>query len=78
MLPVSRQLLLSEIRSARAILDRWEKIVDPDNREAPMPVLDVQAPREHLAECLIEMQAELVIVAGKCENLAESIHTRLR
>jgi hypothetical protein len=78
MLPVSRQLLLDEIRSAKAILERWEKIVDPDNTDSLMPVLDVQAPREHLAECLIEMQAELVIAAGKCENLAESIHNRMR
>ena len=78
MLPVSRGLLLDEIRSAKAILERWEKIVDPDNTDAPMPGLDVQAPREHLVECLIEMQAELVIAAGKCENLAESIHNRLR
>ena len=77
MLPVSRQLLLEEIRSAKAILERWEKIVDPES-DVPMPVLDVQAPREHLAECLIEMQAELVIAAGKCENLAEAIHNRMR
>jgi hypothetical protein len=78
MLPVSRQLLLSEIRSAKAILDRWEKYMDPENEESPLPALDVAAPKEHLVECLIEMQAELVIVAGKCENLAESIHNRLR
>jgi hypothetical protein len=78
MLPVSRKLMLDEIRSAKAILERWEGIVDPENTAAPMPVLDVQAPKEHLVECLIEMQAELVIVAGKCENIAESIHNRLR
>jgi len=77
-LPVSRDLLLAEIRSARKILDRWERLVDPDNAEHPMPVLDAQAPEQYLVECLIEMQAELVIVAGKCENLAESIHNRLR
>lgn len=78
MLPVSRELLLSEIRSAKAVLERWEKFADPENTDSPMPALDVPAPMEHLVECLIEMQAELVIVAGKCENLAESIHNRLR
>lgn len=78
MLPVSRELLLAEIRSAISILERWEKLVDPENTSFPMPVLDSPAPNQHLAECLIEMQAELVIAAGKCENLAESIHNRLR
>lgn len=78
MLPISRELLLTEIRSAKAILERWEKYVDPEDKDHPLPALDVAAPRENLVECLIELQAELVIAAGKCENLAESIHNRLR
>jgi len=78
MLPVSRSLILAELRGALAILDRWEKYMDPEDLEFPLPTLDAPAPQEHLIECLIEMQAELVIVAGKCENLAESIHNRLR
>ena len=78
MLPVSRKLLLDEIRSTKAILEKWEKIVDPECVEVGLPVLDFQAPKERLFECLIEMQAEMVIASGKCENLAEAIHNRLR
>jgi len=78
MLPVSRELMLSEIRSTRTILEKWEKIVDPECEGQGLPVLDIQGSMDNLHECLIEMQAELVIAAGKCENLAEAIHNKLR
>lgn len=78
MLPVSRELLLSEIRSAKAILGRWEEIVDPECDKGGLPGIDMHGSKEQLYECLIEMQAEMVIAAGKCENLAEAIHNRLR
>jgi len=78
MLPVSRELMLTELTGARKVLERWEQIVDPDQADTGFPVVDWPAAPEALTQCLAEMQAELVLVAGKCEGLAEAIHNRLR
>lgn len=76
-LPLSRSVMISEIQGAQAILEKWRKILALEENNG-IPGVDYDAPPQHTQECMTQMKAELVVCAGKCENLAEAIHDWLR
>lgn len=64
MLPISSSLLREEIGGAKAILEKWEKKL-----EAGLPMTEQPGSQESLESFIREMCGELVICAGKCENI---------
>lgn len=70
-LPVSREVILSELDAARAILQKWDEAV-----RAGIPGVDVHAPEEALEEFVAQLSGELLIVTGKCQTLAEVLYGR--
>lgn len=66
---ISTALILAEIEGAKAILSRWEERVG-----AGIPGQDLPASSEDAAVAFYdELSSELLVSAGKIENLAHVI-----
>ena len=70
-LPVSREVLLAELEAARSILTKWQELVS-----AGIPGVDLPAPEDETEGFVTELSGELLIVAGKCQTLAEVVYGR--
>jgi hypothetical protein len=64
MLPISPALLREEISGAKAILDKWDKQLAEG-----VPGPERPGGQEGLENFIREMCGELMICAGKCENI---------
>jgi hypothetical protein len=79
-LPISRSLATHELDGVIAILSRWSAVLKGEaevegGQGGPtgLPGLDYPGSDEALHLVLQQFSSELVICAGKCENLAEVI-----
>lgn len=70
-LPVSTQVLLSELAAARALIEKWEQTVGTG-----IPGVDFPGSEDVTEGFVTELCGELLIVAGKCQTLAEVIYGR--
>lgn len=65
-LPVEPETIVEEMKSARAILDKWIKSV-----EEGVPVIDIPTGSpEQLEDFVRALCGELLIVTAKCESLS--------
>lgn len=72
MLPISVEVLTSELDTARSYIDKWLTKI----REEGLPGIDVPVsgdPDVHLERFVREMCNELRIVSGKCDTLAQVV-----
>lgn len=65
-LPLSTELLLSELKSAEAILRKHIAALEAEG----VPAVDQPGSEVMLEEFVGELSGELLLVAGKCENIA--------
>lgn len=65
LLPVTQEVMLSELKSSKDILEAWIQKI-----EAGIPGMDVPAPPERLEDFMRAFCGELLIVSGKCENMS--------
>jgi len=65
-LPVSPDLISSELESAKKILEKWIEKVN-----SGLPVIDEPGDDQQLDLLIRELCGELRVCAGKCGNLAE-------
>jgi hypothetical protein len=72
-LPVSRTVLITELASTISILESWKKLLSKEGSPG-IPGMDYDGTVAEFAACMEMFKGELVICAGKCENLAEAIH----
>lgn len=73
MLPISREMLLQELVTARDFLAKWHQKV-----EEGIPGVDIPAAgnAEAFAEAFLrEMCGELMVISAKCETLSEILAT---
>jgi len=71
LIPVSKDVILSELCGARSILDKWIKQIN-----GGLPVIDVTGTPEDLRDLLAELCGELVLVGNKCHSLSDVLsHT---
>lgn len=68
-LPVSPDVILQELTTAKVILEKWEKILN----EVGVPGTDVPGGEDQLDDFSRELCGELRLVGGKCNNLADTI-----
>jgi len=69
-LPVSPDVIHSELEAARDILNKWIKKVGEDG----LPNIDIPGSDEQaLGNFLNELVGELQVVSGKCDTLADVI-----
>lgn len=68
-LPISPPVLLQELDAAKVILVKWLEAV-----AGGIPMIDLPADEDALAEFLRELCGELLLVAGKCETLAQVLY----
>jgi len=73
---ISLALALSEVQSAKLVLSQWEGVLTGERTVEGFGHPGI--PREHFPgneddkrDVLSQMASELVVVAGKCETLAE-------
>lgn len=66
MLPLSSELLISELESTRAVLDKWITRV-----KEGIPMVDLPADEESFARFVRELCGELAICSRKCDSLSE-------
>lgn len=66
MLNVSSDTVISELESAKKLLEKWISTF-----EQGLPVVDAPGSEEQLELLLRECCGELKVVAGKCGNLSE-------
>lgn len=71
-LPVTREVILAELNSAKAILESWAARV-----EEGIPSVDLPTPPEHLDDFMRPFCGELLIVAAKCESLSNVLSGEL-
>ena len=64
-LPVSPDVIHSELEAAEKIISKWREKVSQG-----IPCVDVPADEEALIRFLVEMCGELLLVSGKCQTLA--------
>lgn len=65
-LSVDQDTILSELKTSKAILDKWI-----ENIGAGVPVLDIPTSSpEQLEDFVRALCGELLIVTGKCESLS--------
>jgi hypothetical protein len=70
-LPISSELLLSEIQTALAVLAKWKERV-----EAGIPGVDLPADEASTYRFVSELCGEILVVAGKCQNVAAILTDR--
>jgi len=70
-LPVSAELLYSEVESAEAVLAKWKKAIGEG-----IPGVDIPSTEEALYRFIAQLCGELMVVAGKCQNLAAVVSDR--
>jgi hypothetical protein len=70
-LPISAELLLAEIEGAQAVLHKWAEKVG-----AGIPGVDIPADETAAYRFVSELCGELLITAGKCQNLAAILTDR--
>ena len=70
MLPLSQNVLLAELESARVVLDKWITKVSEGIPGIDTPVSGMSAPGERLDVWLLELIGEVQLVSGKTANLA--------
>ena len=71
MLPISREVLLKELETARDYLNKWLQKVNEG-----IPGIDIPASgsaEDHLEEFVRELCGELRIVSGKCDTLSDVV-----
>lgn len=71
----SRATLLAEVAGAAALLQVWARRLEAAG-DGGFPQSDYPASPEALGEALEQLQADLLLVAGKCENTAEFLQNR--
>ena len=64
-LPVTQDVILSELDSAQKILAKWHAAA-----KEGIPGVDVPGPQDSMEDYLRSFCGELLLVAGKCETLA--------
>ena len=64
-LPVTTEVMLSELKTAKAVIEAWEHKL-----EAGIPGVDLPAAPEVVDDFLRALCGELLIVSSKCENLS--------
>lgn len=72
-LPISRELLLKELETARDFLNKWHARV-----EEGIPGVDIPATgnaEEYTEAFFVEMCGELRLISSKCETLSEILAT---
>jgi hypothetical protein len=67
-LPVSREVLIQEVKTAKDVLDLWLHKI-----EAGIPGDDLPAADIDIDVWVHQLCGELMVVAGKCETLASVI-----
>lgn len=72
MLPVSRDLLLTELTSARDYLVKWISIIEEGIPGVDIPVSSGNS-EDRLDEFIRELCGELRVISGKCDTLAEVV-----
>lgn len=76
MLPISKEVLLKELETAREYLDKWHQRVQDG-----IPGLDIPATgtaEEHIEEFMRELYGELRVVSGKCDTLSDVLSEALQ
>jgi hypothetical protein len=73
MLPVSSEVLISELALAEKIIAKWKSKV-----EEGIPGVDLVANEDALASFVMELCGELSLVSGKCETLAAVLSEGMR
>jgi hypothetical protein len=76
-LPISRDLMLSEVHSCKIILEKWEKVLTKTD-VLGFPCIDYAAQASEFLDCISEMKAELILCAVKCEGLAEALQLTIQ
>jgi hypothetical protein len=69
MVPISQQILLEEIESAKLILDKWAEKVAAGIPGVDVPMSGNMPAGERLDLWLLEMMGELQLVSGKTANI---------
>ena len=69
MLPVSREVIISQMTASRDILTKWIGKVDEG-----IPAVDIPAPQEELENFLRALCGELLIVSGSTEVLSNVLN----
>jgi len=70
-LPVSAEVLYSELEAAQAVLAKWHKLVGEG-----IPGVDTPATEHATFAFVTQLCGELLVVAGKCQNLAAVVSDR--
>ena len=70
-LPVSGDLIHAELEGAEKVLAKWREAVGKG-----IPGVDIPGNDESLHRFLIELCGELLVVAGKCQNLSAVVSDR--
>lgn len=68
---LSSEVIRAEVLSISSILEKWRLRVDQG-----VPGSDVPADDETVDTFLLEMSAEFLLIAGKCETLANLMSSR--
>jgi len=63
---ISRELVYEEMKSTKLVLEKWMRRLE----ETGFPEVDMPAAEGRLDEFLREFCGEMLVCAGKCENLA--------
>lgn len=65
MLPISTDVVRSELEGVKSIIEKWLARLDQG-----IPGVEVPAPEDRTEAFLRELCGELMVSAGKCENVA--------
>jgi hypothetical protein len=71
MLPLSQQALLTELESAKTLLDKWIEKVEAGIPGVDVPMTGNMPAGERLDVWLVELMGELQLVSGKTANIAQ-------
>lgn len=77
MLPISSQVLLAELQSVKAVIDKWVEKTSTGIPGVDIPVEGNTPPEERLDRWLSEIVGELRLVSGKTENVAQVLASTL-
>lgn len=77
MLPISKEVLATEIRSLKAIVDKWDEKVTKGIPGVDYPLEGNAPPEERLERWLAELIGEFRLVSGKTENVAQVLSSLL-
>jgi hypothetical protein len=77
-LPISRSVAIQELKSVAEMTAKWVSILQRDApiegaSENGLPAVDYPGAEIAFVQAMQQLSSELVICAGKCENLAEVI-----